>query len=427
MLEMAEPVERIRRAEIIGGRPRAAACLNQADGGSLFRLSQAVLLCILCVAFAGCLPYFEPVSPVLLFGTYLLLAGCIAVCLCFHWPSSRNAASIAPYLGWLLCYFLWGMLVSPNDYVVREGAKVLLKNALIAGAVALAIDRRTVKGFAQLAQIAVLCNLAVCFAEVADPGLVEKIARAHELDATAFNILRPAGLWSNPDEAAFALVFALLLSRWAAGLLGWLGRGGAVVGIFLGASRTGAYLLALCGAFYAWLWLRTRRRFAAWIAVALAAGAGVILAQSGLRENWQVRRFLDFAEETRDSGDVSRVEIARDAIHKALNGPWYGNGLFAFQSNREFPAVLDVPAHNIYLAVWGETGVPLAVAYLLALGFGFSRVFRTPLRKRDAIAVGLMWLCYLVIGFTWHNQFTSFAGMLYIALLFRLPDALALG
>ncbi len=413
------------RAELDGGA---------ANAGPLFRLCRGVLLGVLAVAFAGCLPYFDPISPLLLFGTYLICAGCTGSCLYLSWPVSRNMASVAPYVLWLFCFFLWGMLSVPNDYVVREGAKCYFKNALVICAIAIALDARTVRTFAQLAQVAVIGNLALCWRELVDPGLIERIAHFHELDATAFNVARPAGLWSNPDEAAFALMFALLLSRWARGPLAWLGRAAAVAGIYLGASRTGAYLLGLCVLLYGWHILRARRgnsaRLAAWLAVlfAGAVAAAAVAMQAGWdpTDNWQFKRFLDVTEETRDTNDVSRIEIADAAVQKALHGPWYGSGLFAFQSNREFPAVLEIPAHNIYIAVWGEAGLVGGVTYLLVLGLGVWRLFGRSLEPGDRLVIGLMWLCYLIIGLTWHNQFTAFAGMLYIALLWRLPDALEL-
>lgn len=403
--------------------------------GPFFRTSRGALLLLFGVIYAGCMPFFITISPGLLYGTYFVILSCLAVCLLFDWSVSRNARSVAPYLLWMFCYFLWGMTAySSHSGVFGEGVKVYIKNVLFIGTLAMALDRRTLRPFARLVQLAVLGNFALCVWETADPPLVATIAYTREVGATAFNVLRPAGLWSNPDEAAFAFVFALLMARWAGGPLGWLGRVAAVVGIYLSASRTGAYLLAVCALFHAGHWLRQHRidaaRLAAIFAALLLAGTAAVIAAQHFAfdpaEHWQLARFLDLTETTRDRGDVSRTEIAKYAIKTALDGPWYGNGLFTFQFHAQpsIPTLIDPPAHNIFLAVWGEAGPLIGVSYLLILGLGMHRVFQTPMPSADRLAVLLMWVCYLIIGLTWHNQFTSFSGIIYIGLLWHLPTVL---
>jgi O-antigen ligase len=86
--------------------------------------------------------------------------------------------------------------------------------------------------------------------------------------------------------------------------------------------------------------------------------------------------------------------------------------------------VLETPAHNIYLTVWGETGPLIALAYVFVLGMGLRQVLRVRLLLADRIPILLMWFCYLVVGLTWHNQFTSFAGMIFVGLLYHLPSIL---
>ena len=403
--------------------------------GPIFRVSRGALLLLLGVIYAGCIQFFIGISPVLLNGTYLVIIGCLAVCLFFDWSASRNAQSVAPYLLWVFGYFLWGMTaLSSDSNIFSEGVKMFIKNALVIGALAIAVEARTLRPFAQLVQLAVLGNFALCVWETANPELVRQIAYTREAGATAFNVLRPAGLWSNPDEAASAFIFSLLMARWAGGVLGWLGGFAAVAGIYLSASRTGAYLLAFCAVFQAWQWLRLHRidsaRIASVIAVLLLAGGTVAVVAKVLdfdpAEHWQLARFFDLTESTRDRGDTSRVEIAKSAVQAALDGPWYGHGLFTFQLHAQpgIPTIIDPPAHNIFLAVWGEAGAFVGLTYLLILGFGIRRVFTTPMRPRDRATVLLMWLCYLIIGLTWHNQFTSFSGMIYIALLWHLPAVL---
>ena len=267
--------------------------------GPFFRTSRGALLLLFGVIYAGCVPFFIKISPSLLYGTYGVILSCLAVCLIFDWSVSRNARSVAPYLIWTFCYFLWGMTAfSSHRGIFEEGVKVFIKNSLLIGTLAVVLDRRTLRPFAQLVQLAALGNFALCIWESADPQLVATIAYTREVGATAFNVLRPAGLWSNPDEAAFAFVFSLLLARWAGGPLGWMGRVAAVAGIYLSASRTGAYLLAVCALFHAGHWLRRHRidasRLAAIFAALLVAGTGAVIAASHFEfdpeEHWQIGR-----------------------------------------------------------------------------------------------------------------------------------------
>lgn len=407
----------------------------QADHGPLFRASRGALLLLLAVIYAGGIQFFIKVSPALLYGTYFVILGCLTVCLFFDWHTSRNLKSVAPFLIWTLAYFLWGMLaISHEITAMSEGVRMYIKNLLLISSLAFVLDRRTLKPFAQLLQIAALGNLVLCLFEVADPSLVTEIAKTREAGATAFDVLRPAGLWSNPDEASSAFIFSLLMTRWAGGKLAWLGGAAAVAGIFLGASRTGALLLTLCGVCHGVHWMRRNRidslRLAILVGALLLVATAAFLAVGVLgfdpSESWQVSRMLDITEKTHGSGDASRVHIAIESIKVALDGPWCGYGLFTFQyhASPDIPTVVDPPAHNIYIAVLGEAGVLFGISYLVLLGIGFRRVFQTPMLSEERLPVVLMWICYLLIGLTWHNQFTSFSGMLYIAILWHLPTVL---
>lgn len=410
------------------------AGLAEASPGPLFGGSRSLLMAVLAVIYGGAIQFFLTFSPALLYGTYVIITAGIAGCLFFHWHLLRHARSVAPYLVWTLLYFLWGTAASGDALVQSEAFKVYLKNLLVIGAVAVALERASLRTFARIVMIGAIGNFALCIYETIEPSVVADIAHAREADATAYNVLRPAGLWSNPDEAASAFLFALLMARWAGGTLGLLGRLSAIAGIYLGASRTGAYLLALCGAVHFWVWLRENGLSPGAVAktttvLALAAATTLTLFGLGfidLSDSWQLSRILDITEETRDPDHVSRLEIARTALETAIRGGWHGHGLFAFQCEGTLPAALELPSHNIFLAVWGEAGPALGLTYLLLMAFGLSRVFRMPLTRRDRRTLGLMWACYLIISITWHNNFTSFSGMLYIGLLWHLPAVLQL-
>jgi O-antigen ligase len=392
---------------------------------------------MLGVIYAGCLEFFITLSPLLLYGTYVVLIGCMSACLIFDWSVSRNLRSGAPYLIWMLGYFIWAMIAISSQWVATtEGTKMFIKNFLLISSVALAVDRATLKGFAQLVQIGAIGNFILCLFEAANPQLIEMLAHTREEGATAYDVLRPAGLWSNPDEAATAFIFALLLGRWAGGWLAVMGRIAAVVGIYLGASRTGAYILLFCGLAYLGYWLRTRRinstQLATLFGVTLVVGTVAVVAAVQLEfdptEHWQLARILDFTEAKASASGGSRLDIAKAAVRTSFDGPWYGYGLFTFQFHAQpvIPTILDPPAHNIYLVVLGEAGLFVAVTFLLLLGWGVRRVMQVSMLPIDRMPVLLMWFCYLIVGLTWHNQFSSFQGMIYVGLLWHLPAVLKL-
>lgn len=406
----------------------------QGSFGPLFRVSRGVVLLILGLIYAGGIQFFNVISPALLNGTYLAIVTCVGGCLLLDWSPSRNFRSIGLYLIWLFCCFLWGMIVMGDGAVFEEGAKYYIKNVIVIGALAFAIDRGTLRTFVRVVQFGVLGNFALCVWETFDPELVRELSLTRDPNATAFNVLRPAGLWINPDEAAFAFVFALILLRWSSGTLTWLARMASIAGIILSASRTGVYVLLLCGLVQAWIWTK-RRGISASLVAGLCVGSLVLSATLFLlvRQPWftlsdesQLHRIFDFKEHTRDVDAASRVEIAMAAVRAAIDGPWYGSGLFTFQYEWGLPTVLDTPAHNIFLVVFGEAGLLVGISYLVVLGIGVWRTLYMPLRAHDQIAILLMWASYFLISVTWHNQFTSFSGMIYIGLLWHLPTVLRL-
>jgi O-antigen ligase len=412
--------------------------------GLVVRTSRTVLFVAIFVIYTGALPFFITFSSDLLYGTYLVMGACAVGILSFERRANRTVLSVAPYLFWLLVFYCcWGTLVTATDLPGDEVIKMFLKNLVVMSAFALAvIDRRDLGRAAKWFQIGALLNLAICFWEVWHPELILTLAVGRDPDDIFFNLLRPAGLWRSPDDAAFAFVFAFLLSHWAGRWLAWIGRLGCLVGLYLTASRTGVYVLVLCGAVHLALKLRSRGFFFRWLKVfslGLAVGAAVALVlteSSTLRivdvsNQWQLRRIFDFAENTdRDPNDATRLKIAQEAIERISEKPWTGYGVFSFDpdsENSRVPASWrssagSIGAHNAFLTVWGETGILGLITYLLVLALGLRRTFNPRIAKSDSSILLLMWISYLVIGLTWHNQFTAFPGMIYVALLFHLPS-----
>jgi O-antigen ligase len=401
-------------------------------------LARGLLVSVLLIVYIGAMPFLILASPYLLYGVYCVILGCAAAILFFQWSELRHLRWVAPYLGWVLFYCYWGALVAPPEIPLDEILKTALKTVLVIGGLAFAVTGRpALRRFAGWVQLAALVNAGISVWETAHPEMIRSLALAHDPTATAFNVERPAGIWSNPDEASFAYLFALLMSCWARGPLAWVGRVACMVGIYLTASRTGAYVLSLGVIFLILGKLRTLRWPPGAVAAVLmgalvlagAITAAVTLAPSGafdLSQNRQVQRILDFSEtDARSSGDMGRVDIARAAAAQALDGPWYGHGMYTFQLEPKDPySILKIGAHNLFITVWGEAGVLGGISYFCLLIYGLSRLFNQTLEERDRLLMMLLWGSYLVIGLTWHNQITSFAGMLYSGAIWHLPGML---
>jgi O-antigen ligase len=434
-----------RRSEASSAQTTALEIESSASAGDaparglLVRLSRSILFFVIFVVYTGAFLFLITFSSALLYGTYLVIGACAIGILFFERAASKNLLSTVPYLVWLLVFYCyWGTLVAWGDLPEDEVVKTFVKNLIILSAFALAvIDRRDLRRVANWFQIGALLNLAVGIRELWDPKLILTLARIRDPEANAYDVLRPAGLWCNPDEAAFAFIFAFLISFWARGPLAWIGRLACLIGIYMTGSRTGVYVLILCGAVYLALRLRSngfnfRRLPVLFLTLAATTIAVLVLTESStlrsldISNQRQVRRIFDFNENTdRGANDPTRLEIAQEAIERIWERPWTGHGIFSFQDLHTIPvkpSVLAIGAHNVFITVWGETGIPGIITYLLVLALGIRRLFNPRIAEREQRILVLMWISYLVIGFTWHDQFIAFSGMLYVALLYHLPS-----
>jgi O-antigen ligase len=401
---------------------------------------RVVALALLALVYGGGLQFVGAVSPFLLYGVYLVLAGCVGLCVMARPRALERLQCVRAYLLWILFYVLWGTAVSRDaTLVLPEGLRLLFRNCFIAaGFVLTAGEPRHLAMLARFVGVAAVINCGVSIWEANNPAVMESLARFLNSDPGTVIAERPLGLWTNANEAAFAFLFALLLSRWDRGLFAWVARLAALVGVHLTASRTGHYLVVLCGVLYGLYRLRALTRDARRAAVLLNAawvvGLGLVLLLLVLplefdpSDNSITRRVLDYSESsTRTTGGDSRAEIAAQGLDAALNGPWHGYGLFTLQGglpNSPVEAVTATGVHNIYLAMFGEVGLLGLCVYLGVLGLGLLRVFAYRSRPEDRFFMALLWGSYLIIGLTWHNQLDSLSGMVYAALLYHLPGLL---
>jgi O-antigen ligase len=393
------------------------------------------------VVYGGGLQFLGALSPYLLYGFYLVLGACLGLCVLARPDALAGVRCLRVYLLWILFYVLWGTVVSRDaGLVLPYGLRLLFRNLFITAAFVIAVgDRRHLATLVRFIGASAVINCAISLWEANNPILIEQLARFLNPDSVSFRADRPSGLWTNANESAFAFLFAMLLSLWDRGWFPWLVRLASIVGIYLTASRTGMYLMILCGLSLGLYRLRslTRSMQAAAVVLNLAWVGGLCLAVLGatlsttvdLSEDGRVARILDFSESsTREQGGFSRAELAAEAADAALNGPWYGRGLFTFQDVAGSEGELGIPigAHNIYLTVWGEVGVVGLAVYLAVLGLGLLGLFTCRAALNDWLGAALLWACYLTIGFAWHNQLASVSGMIYVALLYRLPGVVCL-
>jgi hypothetical protein len=406
----------------------------------LEQAARTLLRLLLALVFGGVFGFLRLPSPLVLYLFYGLLIAGIGLRLLARPAPGAARAGILPYAGWLAVYFLWGSLVSPYlGLVTYDLARAVLWNGLFLGAVGVGLaTRRDLVAFAGLAQVAAIGNGLLALGEVARPELIPQIAYLLNPAATAFSELRPAGLWADPNSAGFALLFALWLSYWAARPLRWAGRVAALAGIYLTASRTTIYILVVCAllvVLYRFWRARSARRdmliFALGVALVGSLALGVAVVEHAawlpgdLAQPYTISRLLDPTEAT--TGGFSHTALTALVWDRAQTGPWYGRGIFAFQGLLPFSAFTgeELGAHNIYLVVFGETGIPGIMVYGLALAAGLWAVGRAGGAPGARLALLLLWITYLLIGFTWHNQLTDPAGILYAGLIYQLPQVIA--
>jgi O-antigen ligase len=120
------------------------------------------------------------------------------------------------------------------------------------------------------------------------------------------------------------------------------------------------------------------------------------------------------------------MDVAEKAWAQITDGPIIGSGPYAMRHFlvRFGDDEQDHGAHNIYLSIWGEAGVPMLGLYLAVLWIGARRAFKAPIPAFDKGLLLLMWCDYFLIGFTWHGQLGDFNGLIFSCLLFVLPATL---
>ncbi len=398
-------------------------------------LDWALVLLLGCV-YSGAERYFVTFSTALHYVFDVLLAVLAIVKLLRARSAARTLRTLGPYVLVLVAYITWGTFVSttPADVFGRGTALLILNLLLLTATAAVLQTRATLRRLAGVAQIAVLGNLVITIYELSHPEYVAQLAYRLNPLATAFNGLRPAGLWSNPNDAGVAMLFGFVLSFWAPRPLALLGRTAAIVGIFLTSSREAEYPLLICvGLYTAWSAisaLRSRsprllRKAATAICTVAAAAASVpLLFQLPGAKNvfmYAVARFLDFGQGLTNQSptDPGRSALATQYLNRYLTGPWQGSGLFTFQGTD-----FILGAHNMYIMVLGEAGPVVLLLYVATLLYALARQANFPLLPTDRVVHSLLWVVIVLVAFVSHNLFDSAFAIMLMGAVFCAPDAL---
>jgi hypothetical protein len=404
----------------------------------LNRFLRNVLIGFIVFSMSG-LYTFLAVYPIIRKGVYAFAFVSFGVYLILNLRKIPRVMTIAPYLVWVLFYLLWGTLASPApEYIIGQVQTLIIRNLAFMMMIALAIvDRTDVNRLANYFQLAAVLNMLVSLWSTNDPDVMFALQGVNE--DQSFDDLRPAGLWGNPNTAAYIWLFFTMMSYWASPGYRWSGRVAAVVGIFLSASRSGMYLLILCLLLMAFFSLRKLTYHPLHIAVIGFSTALLVglfwtnaFAPSEVETDettaWKINRLLDFKEENTTNKET-RLDLAMLYYHRAMEAPWYGYGVFRFYGSGRYPLHLNthnLGSHNSYLVVVGETGIFGCVVYIWCVAMGLRRLFLPGMVFQERFMFSLIWMVYLIFSMVRHTQFVSINSMFMSGIMYHVPIVLSL-
>ena len=260
-------------------------------------------------------------------------------------------------------------------------------------------DRRTIKTVATLIMVAVVLVALMAIRDYMDVG------------DSSFDKSRVGGIaeHSNTLGAFFDYYMFLLLGFflvYARKLKAWLLLIPFALcfrGIMVTFSR-GAYLAFAAGSLAA-CWFRSKFLFMAAVGIGLLLLINPVLLPAGIRYRMGMTLVRDPAEfgyaediaENFETSSARRIEIWRGAIRMIKDYPWWGVGYGAFP--RMIPNYTEVnlgfvDAHNSYLLIAAEMGIPTLVVFLFMLlmvwGYTYWLYRHTQDPSIKAIALGFL-------------------------------------
>ncbi len=191
---------------------------------------------------------------------------------------------------------------------------------------------------------------------------------------------RPMGPSADPNYEALSLVMAVPLAIWLTRYgerdlwkwAGWICTPILAFGVFVTQSRGGVLALLVMAAL-AWMNSRHKIRLVAGFAVALAFMLAIGPGQTIKR--FQQIRFQGEAETGSELSTRTRVELARAGIRMMEAHPVFGIGLgqfkaveFDYNPSQTSGESNTHIAHNTYIQLGAEGGIPTLALYLIILG-----------------------------------------------------------
>jgi O-antigen ligase len=348
----------------------------------------------------------------------------------FFWPAI-----------WMILYFVVGYNLAASPHIVTTSlmqAVLIYMPLLLFVGLALG-SRRQWERLAAILQIVAIGACAISVAQLLSPYVWDITTSVNGLDvSTKFtDTTRAPALWMNPNQAAFCFFFPFVMSLWCPiRWLAWFGRLAALIGVMLTTSRGGLLIMTAFIISYMCcsLILIIKKKMAkpslnARTLVGLL-GVGVIIGAVIWTMSSQKIDLLNISSEqiTKrfESDNVTRGAETREFLatywlEKALDGPWYGQGLCSFQvgSGRA-----ETGCHNQFIMVYGELGILGFISYVVLLCAGIRDAWTMRLHPRDRLILFLTWGVFLFWHFKSHSMFDGRESFVIWGLLFMAPHAL---
>lgn len=215
---------------------------------------------------------------------------------------------------------------------------------------------------------------------------------------------RPLGPSKDPNYEALSLMMAVALAIWLAQYedsrtwkgIGWICAPVLAFAVLVSQSRGGLLALLVMAVL---AWLNSRRKLRLVAAFAAAAVVASVIAPSQVFKRLQQLPTQGQEQTGAELSALSRLELARAGLHMMESHPIFGVGLdrfksFEFHYNPLLIAIEPIPhiAHNTYVQLGAEGGIPTLALYLTILGMTLAicrRAQKLPGVPEDIAALAL--------------------------------------
>ena len=349
---------------------------------------------------------------------------CVFLLLAVRGPFRRSlgvagylyVSTMASYLiiGWCVAVVTGADFRGNPYHITFYGGMAILLSTATALTAAMALRRIGVENLlAGVLAIQTAACIAIIFTQVLLNAVYVNIGSYRHIAS-----YRAIGTFANPNLAAalacqtFVLALALAASR-RYRKFAMPAAGFAVSAVYLTQSRTAMVILVVIGVFFLLFrwpsenWGRVRASYAAVLLMAVGMlgvvwmAAPVIGYESGLMSRFDFVRHLAID----NIASIPRLRIWPAAVPLIAESPIIGNGLTQFLMLQGAAGLgcddgLDLNhqacgSHNMFLMLWGESGIAPLVLSLLFMGFLLRRHLKAP--RSAATDAGAGWVIVLAL------------------------------